>query len=367
MSGFTYNGIHCSTYGIDYVPDASARWWEEASFETYKQDVAWRSGGYWYGTSVGIREISLDCYFNEISIETREKIRKWLGRTTSGQLVFDDRPFVYYDVRPDKVVPGKIYNDINDTHSGTFTVTFVATEPFGYLTRKYNTGSETDDADDYCALIAQGLMPDAPTTSSRTFYVYNPGTEPCGLIIRIAGTAGKPIRFYNQTNGTQCVISSLPSNSLILDLNGDTGMVKTYASGSPGTYSNGFAYHDYGMVRLEPDEAYHNMSYVSGTSGSYRTVKQTVVPVTDRFINGYIKFNTPATRNATVGAIDTSTNALLCTLGGSGTFQSTGTIDTLMTRNKIVIEEKNTSGNWVTPTALTLTSIAMDYAPRLSI
>jgi len=33
--------------------------------------------------------------------------------------------------------------------------------------------------------------------------------------------------------------------------------------------------------------------------------------------------------------------------------------------NHIVIEELNTSGAWVTPTGLTLTSISIDYDPRL--
>ena len=286
MDGFTYKGIHCSTYGVEYAPSASDRWWDSPKFEIYKKDIPWGNRGYYYGNSVEIREIKIECYFEEITIAQREQIRKWLGRDTSGALVFDERPFVYYNVRPGNIVPGQLYCD-NDKYSGTMTITFMAIDPFGYLTRKSNAGTEDDNASDYCPIISSSDMPPAPTTSSRSFIVYNPGTESCGMTIRLSGTAGKPIRFFNSANNTQCVISSLPSNGLVLDIDGDTGFVKTYVNGSPTAYDNGFAYHDFGVVRLEPQS------------------------------------------------------------------------------NTITIQEKNTSGNWVTPTALSLTRIAIDYNPRL--
>ena len=364
MGGFTYNGVHCSTYGVDYAPDASARWWEGAEFETYKKDVAWRHGGYWYGNSVNIREIKLSCYFEEIDIATREKIRKWLGRTTSGKLIFDDTPFVYYNVRPDSVVPGQLYLDTNESYSGTFVVTFMATDPFGYLTRKYNTGSENDGAENYCGIITSGKMPAAPTTSTRTFYVYNPGTENCGMIIKVSGTASKPIRFFNQRNGTMCVINTLPSSGLILDLNGDTGMVKVYTSGSS-SFSNGFAYHDYGMVRLNPDDEYTSIDYTAQENGTMYDITVSGIAVTEEMVGAYIQFNNPSTRSARVNSVNTNTNKLTCTLGGSGTFQTSGKILRLQTLNPIVIQEKNNNGVWVTPTGLTLTSIEIDYNPRL--
>ena len=302
MNGFTYNGVHSSEYNVYYTPDHAARWWKEAEFETYKKDVAWRHGGYRYGTSVNIREINLSCYFEEIDIATRERIRKWLGRNTSGTLVFDEMPFVYYKVAPANVVPGKIYEDTDESLSGTFTITFIAVDPFGYLTRKSNDGTEDDNAADYCGIIAAGLMPPAPSTSGNSFSVYNPGTEPCGLKIMLAGTCDNPIRFFNNANKTQCVISSLPSNGIILDIDGDTGMVKVYASLSSETYDNGFAYHDYGTVRLEPN---------------------------------------------TSDQIDSSAQNPYANI------------------NLISIEEKTVSGNWATPTTLSLSHLSIDYKPRL--
>lgn len=252
MDGFSYNGIHCSSYSVYYVPDADARWFKEAEYETYKKEVSWRHGGYRYGAFAKIREITVACYFEEITIATREQIRQWLRRDSSGQLIFDERPFVYYNVRPANVVPGKIYPDGDGTYSGVFTITFEAADPFGYLTRKFNDGTENDNATDYCGILDEDDMPDAPTVSDRSFDVYNPGTEACGLIIATEGSCDNPIRFFNNTNNTQCIVSSFPASGVVLELNGDTGFVKVYAENAPTFYENGFAYHDRGMIRLEP-------------------------------------------------------------------------------------------------------------------
>ena len=261
MEGFTYNGIHCSAYNVYYVPDAEDKWFEDPEFEIAKKEVTWRNGGYIYGTYAKIRQFQLKCFFEEINIATREKIRRWLGRNTSGVLQFDNMPFVYYNVRPSDVVAGKIYLDTNGSYSGTFTIKFVAEDPFGYLTRK--SGITDDHAEDYCGIIATANMPAAPTTNSLNFDVYNPGTEPCGLSIKLSGSCSHPIRFYNELNNTRCVISSLPSNNLYLDIDADTGNIITYLSNPNVGAESGFAYHDRGFVRLEPCEVVNNTMTVN--------------------------------------------------------------------------------------------------------
>ena len=207
MDGFTYNGVHCSTYGVGYIPDASGRWFDGAKFDVYETDVSWKNGGYYYGNRAKNREFELRCYFEEITIKQREDIRKWLHRDTSGQLIFDSMPFVYWNVRPTGLATGNIYNDTGK-YSGTFSIKFTAYEPFGYLTRKYNTQSDNDNANDYCDLIAQESMPAAPTTSSSSFSVYNPGREVCGLTVRLRGSTSNPIMFKNATNNTSCIIQN---------------------------------------------------------------------------------------------------------------------------------------------------------------
>lgn len=68
-----------------------------------------RPGGYWYGNQIDIREFVLECYFEEVDIETYEQMLLWLHREKEGKLIFDDRPYVYYEARPAKVVEGKVY------------------------------------------------------------------------------------------------------------------------------------------------------------------------------------------------------------------------------------------------------------------
>ena len=285
-TGFSYNGVHSRTYHVEYIPDASSRWFAGPEWEVYDSEVAWHPGGYYYGNAVKTKVFTLSCYFEEITVKQREDIRKWLHRDTSGSLVLDNMPFVYWNVRPTKIVTGKIYND-GGLYSGVFDVTFSAYNPFGYLTRKYNGATDNDNAGDYCDLIAQADMPTAPTTSDTQFDVYNPGRETCGLILKISGSTDNPIEFLNTTNKTRCIISELPANGLVLDINGDTGVIKTYASAQPSNYEFGYSYHDRGFIRLE---------------------------------NGL---------------------------------------------NAISIMEQNENGNWTTPSTLSLSSIEIDYAPRI--
>lgn len=259
MFGFSYNGIHSSSYNVEYIPGPEDRWFNSPDFDTYSTDISWRNGGYYYGNSVKIREFKLNCWFSQITIRQRENIREWLRRDSYGQLIFDGMPFVYWNVRPTKVVTGKLYNDNLDTdgslvYSGTLTITFQAIDPFGYLTRKYNTGSEHDNVNDYCNMRNYWTR---EGSSYRDVFVYNAGTERCGLSIVIGGTDDRTIRVLNNLNRSQCVLNSLPpwgsTAQSVLDINGDTGMV-TVRLRNADTGDNGFAYHDRGMVTLEPGE-----------------------------------------------------------------------------------------------------------------
>ena len=137
--GFSYGGVHCSKYNITYIPDAKDNWFSSPSFSVYEEEVTRRDGGYYYGNSVKIRKFTLKCYFEEITREMREEIRNWLDRNTKGKLVFDDRPYVYYNVRPTNVTTGEIYPLLTkhgEVFSGTFTATFSAYDPFGYVPYK---------------------------------------------------------------------------------------------------------------------------------------------------------------------------------------------------------------------------------------
>ena len=250
-SGFYYNGTHSSEFHVEYIPDASDRWFEGTDWEIYQKEISWHNGGYYYGNAAKVKTFTLKCYYEEITTKQREDIRAWLHRDTMGKLKFDDMPFVEWNVRPTKIVPGKKYLDCG-LYSGTFTLTLTAYDPFGYLTRKYNQEGDDDNAQDYCDLIDEEDMPPDPTTSSTSFDVYNPGREACGLTIRISGSTSNPIEFLNTTNKTRCILESLPTNNLILDVDADYGVISTYVASNPNNKDFGYAYHDRGFVRLDP-------------------------------------------------------------------------------------------------------------------
>ena len=365
MTGFSYNGIHSSMFGLYYIPNADDKWFGDPEYDVYDIDISWKHGGYYFDSKVKNRTFSIKCYFEEIDIATRQRIKQWVGRGTNGRLVFDDMPFVYWNVRPGKIPVGNWYLDTGESHSGTVTITFTAYEPFGYLTRKSNGHYEIDDgANAYCNLISIDDMPADPTTSSTAFDIYNPGTEECGLTIDLAGTTSNPIRFFNELNGTFCVFESLPSNSLHVRIDGDTGFVATYMSGST-TYENGFAYHDKGVVRLSPNMGYSNMAFTyGGLNGNTYTIIPDDIQIDTKLIGANITIDGVSDTTFTVVGGNINENKLFCRKVGSGVPPQTGTC-LLIQNNHILIQEK-VGNTWTTPSTLSLSSIETEYNPRIS-
>lgn len=368
MSGFTYNGVHSSAYGVEWIPNADDKWFQDAEFENYDIEAGWHHGGYYFGSFAKTRKITLKCFFEGVTVPMREGIRRWLKRGTVGRLILDAMPFVYFICYPDAVVQGKIYRDRNcageERFSGTFNVTFRAASPFGYLIRKYNTVNTDDNSTDFCSMILNTQMPSAPTTLSRDFYVFNPGTERCGLTIELSGTAPVPFRFFNEANGTYCELIALPPSGLNLAINGDTGYVKVRQPNAT-SYDNGFAYHEKGFIELEPDVGHNDIAYedaVKLTNSSY-SLKLVEFPVSPDMIGARL---TVGNITGTVTSISGNNNVVYVDFTYSTTIsRTTGVCNIISQGNHIVIQEKNSNDSWVNATQLTLTSISVDYQPRV--
>ena len=65
--GFWYNGVHSSVYHVEYIPDASDRWFEGTDWETYQKEISWRNGGYYYGNAAKVKTFTLKCYYEEMA------------------------------------------------------------------------------------------------------------------------------------------------------------------------------------------------------------------------------------------------------------------------------------------------------------
>lgn len=229
------------------------RWFASPDFTVDQVEMSDRDGGYFYGTKAKIRQFVLECYFENISIAEREKIRRWLGRDTSGKLIFDSRPFIYYNVRPTRVVDGKAWchEDMAGTrrvYSGTFTITFSAYNPFGYMNYSSYHDVDYDGAGQYCDILSDNEMPPAVSAASGNYLLYNCGTEKTPIKILVSGVAPSGFEIKNKTNGTTCRIAGLP-NGIPLMVDGETGAVATVA-GDLNTID--FSYHDDGFIVLEP-------------------------------------------------------------------------------------------------------------------
>ena len=363
MFGFTYNGRHSSEFGLYYKRTAEDKWFKDPEYDVYDANIDWKHGGYYYGSRLKVRTFTIECFFEEIDVNTRQRIKQWLKYNTKGRLIFDDKPFIYWNVFPAKVPVGNWYLDNNETHSGTVTITFNAYEPFGYLSRKSNPAGTHDDATDYCNLINSSEMPADPTTSSTSFDIYNPGTEECGLTIDISGTTSNPIRFVNNRNSTLCELKSLPANNAHLHIDGETGFVALVSGGS-GSYSNGFEHHNKGYIKLEPDRGYSDIGYVyNGVNSSTYSFNLVGAYVDRSLVGAVLTLAGVSNTKFTVTSVNTANNRIYCSRTGSGTPSSTGT-GSIKTVNRITIQEK-VNGAWTTPSTLSLSSISVDYMPRV--
>ena len=336
MDGFKYNGRHCSEFGVWYVPDAKDLWMNSPDYDITSTKVKGRAGSYYYTNEAKERTFTLSCFFEDITWFDREQIRHWIDRKTSGELVFDYKPFVYYKVRPTKLDTGKVYvtrgtTDQQNRYSGTFSITFTAYEPFGYMTYKSFTTYDDDNASIYCGILDSTEMPAEPTVSSRSFLIYNCGTEVADTTITIGGSAPNGLTITNATNNSVCSLISLPLTDY-LTIDSAKGTVR-YGS------SLAFQYHNDGFIRLDPylpDKRDIVVSYMSGSNmltvlseeadhtwiGRYVRINNEWVKIINVNANGVV------TLQKSMGASGTETTRLVTMneISISGTEQSQSTL-----------------------------------------
>lgn len=85
MDGFTFNDKHSSEFGLWYIPSPANRFLDTPSFELRDTTVTGRHGGYYYGEQIGIREFSLECFFEDINMSTFERAIGWIKHGEQGE------------------------------------------------------------------------------------------------------------------------------------------------------------------------------------------------------------------------------------------------------------------------------------------
>ena len=238
----------------------------------------------------------ISCYYEEITVVQREAIIRWLDRRTSGDLIFDDRKYASYHVRPTKKIEFKDYlqrdpNDGSELYSGTFTITFSAYDPFATLNMEYATQGVSKRALAETGLIEAKYMPSKPNATSLTYFLmYNPGTEYAHTIIRFAGEVGsRDLEIYNGATEEKCVLKAgLKTNgSDYLEIDSKTGRVELVSGTERQLY---FAFHDEGYIRLAPFTPIRRNIQVQTTAGS-RTVTSSANVFDKSMVGQYVYTN----------------------------------------------------------------------------
>lgn len=127
--GFTFDGIHCSTFGVGMK--SKKRPFLPATVDRL-ETIPSRPGAYDFGAELGPRYFELECGVLESSIPAlRDKLRliaQWLNPLKGAKpLVFDDEPDKTYYAR----YSGQIGLD-QLARSARFTIPFICADPFAY-------------------------------------------------------------------------------------------------------------------------------------------------------------------------------------------------------------------------------------------
>lgn len=193
--------------------------------------------------------------------------------------MLDDRPYCYYDAVVGAEMSIEEYPVTTQNgmkYSGIFTVTLIAFEPFGKLTEKTIAFGDTSGAYEETGLLPEDMMPAAPTPDAETFMVYNPGTEKCGLILKLGGETGKKtVTFTNEATAQKCTVTGLTDvlttdSSMWVEVDGER-MQTRY--GGAATSEINYLYHDDGYITLVPAEPVKDLAvaYEAG-SGTVRSL-----------------------------------------------------------------------------------------------
>lgn len=187
--------------------------------------------------------------------------------------MFDHKPYCWYDVVASKRIAITLYDQADESgnklYSGTFTATFTCYEPFGKMFRSSYEGDADDNALAHTGLLTATMMPAPPTLESRSFLMYNPGTEAAHTIIRVVGDVGSGMLIRNLTTGQRCRIVDLKADSLlegqVLELDSARGQTRTVL----GDHTEiAFPFHDEGYITLAPCTPFIRALRVNYSSGS---------------------------------------------------------------------------------------------------
>lgn len=257
---FTYRGVHIGTLGLHYAPETPDWHIWEGSYTTSESSSDTKDGSQWNFSTADSKELNLRLYFEDITDRQLFDGIELFTRRSKGELIFDERPWLVYSVRPYKEVKIEKYKSAGATYSGTMTVHLKAYYPFAvslFNVLEDNTAyiSLNDRLRDTTGILPSARMPVNATgtkTAQFIYNAYNGGNARADTIIKIAGDVGSGVDIYNMATGQYCrVIGLTAANTTsvnkwleIKSYNGECYLTNGTAE------ENGYRYHDRGFIQL---------------------------------------------------------------------------------------------------------------------
>lgn len=140
FTGFTFNGKHCSEFGLLRVSDGD-RYEDDLvlSLSDESAEVPGGVGHYYWGENIKQREFSISVAYDSVTEKDKRLIRKWLHPDDKlHELIFDEKPYVKYWVKCSKQVTAKelcfnenIDGKVRRIYKGEFQLEFTAYMPYG--------------------------------------------------------------------------------------------------------------------------------------------------------------------------------------------------------------------------------------------
>lgn len=97
FTGFHFNGVHSSQFGIYRVSDGS-RYQEGLlpTSEDYVTDIPGGDGQYYFGNSYKTKTWNLNLAFDNVTEKNLRDMKRWLASSIPGDIIFDESPYKRY-------------------------------------------------------------------------------------------------------------------------------------------------------------------------------------------------------------------------------------------------------------------------------
>lgn len=236
--GFSFNGIHCSQFGLYRVANGD-RYSQYLSPQIANQvvDVNGVNGQYYFGSKTKESQFDLNLAFNDITELELRGIYQWVNSGV-GELIFDEVPYKKYFVtlanQPQfSYIPFIEQN--NRVYKGEMTLSFINFDGYGYSVNKWS--NQYSDENEELWLLSSKLVDnssnkyDKYNSTSGKFQIYNAGDLPCDFLIELTFTDAfitdteTSIQYLENTTVKDFIKILIPSGTKSLKLDTQKNLI----------------------------------------------------------------------------------------------------------------------------------------------